>query len=116
MVKNKDKNKEADVNALEILKSDHDKVKELFWEYEAAGDRAHKKKRDIAKKAFVELEVPTNLEEEMFPEAEEQLGEELQHQRRIREIRNYWIIRPRKELLWPLPGLCLRHWLKREFV
>ncbi|HWP46703.1 MAG TPA: hemerythrin domain-containing protein [Candidatus Limnocylindrales bacterium] len=65
-MKNKDKNQGTGINALEMLTSDHDKVKELFREYEAAGDRAYKKKRDIAEKAFMELEVHTMLEEQIF--------------------------------------------------
>jgi hypothetical protein len=62
----KNKSKEVKIDAVEMLKSDHDKVKELFHNYEAAGDRAYKKKKDIAEKVFVELEVHTQLEEQIF--------------------------------------------------
>ena len=53
-------------NAIEMLKSDHHKVKELFRQYEAAGDRAYQKKQGIAEEVFTELEVHTTLEEELF--------------------------------------------------
>jgi hemerythrin-like domain-containing protein len=53
-------------NAIELLKSDHQKVKELFRQYEAAGDRAYQKKQGIAQEVFTELEIHTTLEEELF--------------------------------------------------
>ena len=53
-------------NAIERLKSDHHKVKELFRQYEAAGDRAYQKKKGIAEEVFTELEIHTTLEEELF--------------------------------------------------
>jgi hemerythrin-like domain-containing protein len=53
-------------NAIDMLKADHEKVKELFHHYEAAGDRAHQKKKSIAEEVFTELEVHTTLEEEIF--------------------------------------------------
>jgi hemerythrin superfamily protein len=53
-------------NAIERLKSDHHKVKELFRQYEAAGNRAYQKKKGIAEKVFTELEIHTTLEEELF--------------------------------------------------
>jgi hemerythrin superfamily protein len=53
-------------NAIEMLQSDHQKVKALFRQYEAAGDRAYQKKQGIAEEVFTELEVHTTLEEELF--------------------------------------------------
>jgi hemerythrin superfamily protein len=53
-------------NAIERLQSDHHKVKELFRQYEAAGDRAYQKKKAIAEEVFTELEIHTTLEEELF--------------------------------------------------
>jgi hemerythrin superfamily protein len=53
-------------NAVEMLKSDHQKVKALFRQYEAAGDRAYQKKQGIAETVFTELEIHTTLEEELF--------------------------------------------------
>ena len=54
------------MDAIRMLKDDHEKVKALFREYEAAGDRAHKKKQGIAEKVFMELEVHATIEEEIF--------------------------------------------------
>jgi hemerythrin-like domain-containing protein len=41
-------------------------VKELFHQYEAAGNRAYQKKKGIAEEVCTELEVHTTLEEEFF--------------------------------------------------
>jgi hemerythrin-like domain-containing protein len=49
-----------------MLKSDHQKVKDLFRQYEAAADRAYQKKQRIDEEVFTELEVHTTLEEELF--------------------------------------------------
>lgn len=54
------------MNAVTLLKKDHTRVKELFREYESAGERAHKKKQQIAQQVFTELEIHTKLEEEIF--------------------------------------------------
>jgi hemerythrin-like domain-containing protein len=54
------------VNAIKMLKDDHRKVKQLFREFEAAGDRAYKTKQRIAEQVFHELEVHSKLEEEIF--------------------------------------------------
>ncbi len=54
------------MDAVELLKSDHKKVKELFREFESAGDRAYKEKREIAETVFMELDIHTKLEEEVF--------------------------------------------------
>jgi hemerythrin superfamily protein len=53
-------------DAVEMLKHDHALVKDLFHQYEAAGDRAYQKKQRIAEEVFTELEVHTTLEEELF--------------------------------------------------
>jgi hemerythrin-like domain-containing protein len=53
-------------DAVEMLKHDHAQVKDLFRQYEAAGDRAYQKKQRIAEEVFTELEVHTTLEEELF--------------------------------------------------
>jgi hemerythrin-like domain-containing protein len=54
------------VNAVQLLKDDHKKVKGLFREFESAGDRAYKTKQEIAEKVFLELEVHSKVEEEIF--------------------------------------------------
>lgn len=54
------------MDAIKLLKDDHKKVKELFREYEGAGDRAYQTKHKIAEQAFAELKVHTAIEEEIF--------------------------------------------------
>jgi hemerythrin-like domain-containing protein len=88
------------VNAVKMLKADHDRVQALFKEFEAAGERAYEKKRGIAEEVFTELEIHTMLEEEMFypavqaradKEGEELIAESLQEHHVVdvlmREIR-----------------------------
>jgi hemerythrin superfamily protein len=53
-------------NAVEMLRHDHEKVKALFQQYEAAGHRAYQKKQGIAEEVFAALAVHTTLEEELF--------------------------------------------------
>jgi hypothetical protein len=65
------------MDAIKLLKDDHKKVKDLFREYEAAGDRAHQTKKRIAEKVFLELEVHSAIEEEIFyPAVRERAGKE----------------------------------------
>jgi hemerythrin superfamily protein len=52
------------VGAVELLKEDHSKVKELFKEFEGAADQLSK--QDIARKCFQELKVHAAVEEEIF--------------------------------------------------
>jgi hemerythrin-like domain-containing protein len=54
------------MDAIDLLKSDHEKVKELFRKYEAAADRAYQKKKGIAEEVFTEITVHSTLEEELF--------------------------------------------------
>jgi hemerythrin-like domain-containing protein len=53
-------------DAVEMLQHDHAQMKDLFRQYEAAGDRAYQKKQRIAEEVFTELEVHTTLEAELF--------------------------------------------------
>jgi hemerythrin superfamily protein len=64
------------MGAIDMLKADHKKVKELFRKYEAAGDRAYQKKKSIAEKVFTEIAVHSNLEEELFYPAVKELTDE----------------------------------------
>jgi hypothetical protein len=48
-------------DAIEMLRADHQKVRELFQDYEAAQDQ--RAKRKIAQQIFVELETHAQLEE-----------------------------------------------------
>ncbi len=53
------------MNALDILKKDHDKVKELFSEYDTlSGDGP--KRSEVARTALRELELHSRVEEDVF--------------------------------------------------
>jgi hemerythrin superfamily protein len=52
------------IDAISLLKADHRKVKNLFARYESAGDFSTK--RLIAEQVFTELELHTQLEENVF--------------------------------------------------
>jgi hemerythrin-like domain-containing protein len=54
------------MDPIKLLKDDHQKVKQLFRDYEAASDKAYQRKGTIAGKIFQELEVHTTLEEDIF--------------------------------------------------
>jgi hemerythrin-like domain-containing protein len=51
-------------DAIAMLKADHHKVRQLFAEYDAAGDRDTR--RSVADLVFVELETHAQLEENVF--------------------------------------------------
>lgn len=51
-------------DAVAMLKADHQRVRDLFQEYEAASDLSAK--REIAEEACVELEIHAQLEENVF--------------------------------------------------
>jgi hemerythrin-like domain-containing protein len=53
------------MNAIELLKADHARVKALFRQYEGAEDQ-HAQQRELAEQIFTELEVHATLEEELF--------------------------------------------------
>lgn len=53
-------------DAIAMLQADHQKVKALFDKFEAAADRQTKGKQHIVEEVFMELEVHTRLEEEIF--------------------------------------------------
>jgi len=54
------------MDAIDLLKADHRKFKKLFRTYEAAGDRAYQKKKDLADKLFMEITIHSMVEEELF--------------------------------------------------
>jgi hemerythrin superfamily protein len=62
------------MDAVQMLKDDHQKVKGLFKEFEKAEGR---QKKQIAEQVFQELEVHSKLEEEIFYPAVKQADEEL---------------------------------------
>src|SRR5579875_3212715 len=65
------------MDAIALLEADHKRVKALFKDFRAAGDRAHKKKQSIAEQAFTELQAHTEVEEEVFYPAVRKRGGEL---------------------------------------
>lgn len=65
----------ASVDPVKMLKDDHNKVKQLFQEFESADGRSKKR---IAKEAVNELEVHARLEEEIFyPAFQQHVKEEM---------------------------------------
>lgn len=62
-------------DAVEMLKTDHRKVKDLFKQFSELGDRAHVSKQKLAAQIFQELEIHSKLEEEIFYPAVRQVGE-----------------------------------------
>jgi hemerythrin superfamily protein len=54
------------MDAAELLKQDHRAVEALFRQFEEAGDRAHKTKRQVVDQISKELEVHTTIEEEIL--------------------------------------------------
>ena len=63
-------------NAIEMLRQDHDKVKQLFERFEQSGDS---EKEQICEQTLKELEIHTALEEELFyPAAREHVDDEEQ--------------------------------------
>jgi hemerythrin superfamily protein len=53
-------------DAIAMLIADHKKVKSLFEQYEALGDRSKANKKKIAAQICLELTVHTHIEEEIF--------------------------------------------------
>lgn len=54
------------MDAITLLKQDHDEVEQLFQRFEQAGDRAEKTKQDLAQKMIEELTIHAEIEEELF--------------------------------------------------
>jgi len=53
-------------DTIEMLTADHQRVKELFDRFEAANGRSSKARQKIVEEVFMELEIHTRLEEEIF--------------------------------------------------
>ena len=53
-------------DAVELIKSDHRKVEQLFREFEEAGDRAYRTKQELVGQIVEELEVHATIEEETY--------------------------------------------------
>lgn len=62
------------MNAIELLKSDHEKVRKLLSELSATTSRGVKKRKDLLAKISSELKIHTALEEEIFYPAFKKAG------------------------------------------
>lgn len=62
------------MKATDLLKKDHAEVKKLFAEFDKTGERALKKRRQLAEKIAAELDVHAAIEEEIFYPALRQVG------------------------------------------
>ena len=62
------------MNAIELLKEDHVKVKQLLEQMSGTTERAAKTRTELLKKIAMELEVHTALEEEIFYPALREAG------------------------------------------
>ena len=71
----RDPEMEHPASPIAMLKADHQKVKALFDQYEAAGDRKTKAKQTIVEEVFSALDVHAHLEEEIFYPAVKAQGE-----------------------------------------
>jgi hemerythrin superfamily protein len=71
--------KESDVDAIKLLKTDHDAVEALFKRFEQAGSKAYKTKRQVADRVIKELSIHAFIEEqELYPRMEKLGGEWLE--------------------------------------
>mgnify|MGYP006188446661 CR=1 FL=1 len=61
-------------NAIELLKSDHDKVKHLLSELVETTSRAKKKRQELLSKIATELKIHTQIENEIFYPAFKKAG------------------------------------------
>ncbi len=68
------------MNAISLLKSDHRNIEVLFREFEAAGDRVFHERQEIARKVCTELEIHSQLEEQLFYPAVEMTADPRGHE------------------------------------
>ena len=65
------------IDALKLLKQDHEEVEQLFEEFDRAGDRAHKTKEKIVRSLIEDLAKHAAIEEQIFyPAVRELTGED----------------------------------------
>jgi hemerythrin-like domain-containing protein len=57
------------ISATKLLKKDHDTVRDLFKQYEDAGERAYQTKKQLVQKISDELEIHAQIEEKIFYQA-----------------------------------------------
>ncbi|MEU8271784.1 hemerythrin domain-containing protein [Sphaerisporangium sp. NPDC049002] len=68
------------MDAIVLLKDDHKTVEKLFKQFEKAGERAYKEKRQIVDQIIHELTTHAYIEEEIFyPEARQDVPETTDH-------------------------------------
>ena len=87
---------------IEMLTKDHEKVKQLFREFEAAGERGQDRKEAIAEEVFNELEIHSTVEEEIFYPALQDTGDEEGQKLVAEAIEEHRIV---KQLISELRGL-----------
>ena len=62
------------MDGIEMLEEDHRRVQKLFGEFEGAGDRAYKTKREIVDRIIEELTVHSEMEEQvLYPAARDEV-------------------------------------------
>lgn len=64
------------MNAIQVLRKDHEEIKDLFKQFEEAGERAKKKKETIAQMAIKELHTHMQMEEQIFYPAVREKGDQ----------------------------------------
>lgn len=62
------------MDAIKLIKEDHERVEALFKKFEEAGSNAHKTKRDIADRVIEELSVHASIEENVLYPKMQELG------------------------------------------
>jgi hemerythrin superfamily protein len=87
-------------DAFDMLRSDHQKVRDLFQNYEEARDQ--KTKRKIANQVFVELETHAQLEENVFYPAFKQEADREGKQLVAESLEEHQMVRELIEELWEL--------------
>lgn len=65
------------MDAIEMLKKDHEKVRKLFSDLTSTTNRGVKKRKDLLEKIAAELKVHTALEEEIFYPAFKKAGKKV---------------------------------------
>ncbi|WP_273822334.1 hemerythrin domain-containing protein [Pseudomonas asplenii] len=68
------------MNAIELLKADHEKVKTLLTQLSESTDRAQKKRTELLQKLELEVTIHTQLEEEILYPAFKEAGGRQQEQ------------------------------------
>lgn len=67
-------------NAIELLKQDHEKVKKLLDELNATSTRAEKRRAQLLEKIAMELQVHTEIEEQIFYPAFKEAGKKSENE------------------------------------